>query len=215
MKVGVDGVLLGAWAGCCNPKRILDIGSGCGLIGLMLAQRYPSSEITAVEISRPAYEETKYNFENSRFADRCRAVHTAVQDFKTENRFDLIVSNPPYFEGDHNRGTDRGRARHQSDLSFAELIALVSALLAEDGRSAFIIPFDSEKRFIGIAAEMKLFPQRITRVKGNPDAPVKRSLIQLSDAETETETGLLTVEKSRNVYTEEYIELTKDFYLRM
>jgi tRNA1Val (adenine37-N6)-methyltransferase len=215
MKVGVDGVLLGAWAAAENPKRILDIGSGTGLIALMLAQRFEDAEITAVEINRSAFEESEFNFKNSPFANRMKAVNLPIQEFNDENKFDLIVSNPPYFEPNHDDGTDRSLARQKSELSFEELSESVERFIGPNGNFGLILPYESENNFIQIASKNLLFPKKITRVRGNPQAEVKRSLITFSKTESKIEIDELTIEQSRNVYTEEYIGLTKEFYLKM
>lgn len=215
MKVGVDGVLLGAWAAAENPKRILDIGSGTGLIALMLAQRFEEAEITAVEINRSAFEESQFNFRNNPFANRMKAVNLPVQEFEEENKFDLIVSNPPYFEPNHDDGTDRSLARQKSELSFEELSKSVEKLLDTTGNFGLILPYLSENEFISIASKNMLFPKKITRVRGNPESVIKRSLILFSKTKSEIEFDELTIEKSRNVYTEKYIALTKEFYLKM
>lgn len=215
MKVGVDGVLLGAWSAAENPKRILDIGSGTGLIALMLAQRFETAEITAVEINRSAFEESEFNFRNSPFSDRMKAVNLPIQEFEDENKFDLIVSNPPYFEPNHNDGTDRSLARQKAELSFEELCKSVERLTDTTGNFGLILPYLSEDEFISIASKNQLFPKKITRVKGNPQAEVKRSLILFSGTKSDIEFDELTIEKSRNVYTEEYVGLTKEFYLKM
>jgi len=215
MKVGVDGVLLGAWASAESPKRILDIGSGTGLIALMLAQRFENARITAVEINRSAFEESEFNFNNSPFSDRMKAVNLPIQEFKDENKFELIVSNPPYFKPNHDNGSDRSLARQQTELSFEDLSKSVEKLLVTAGNFGLILPFESENDFIRIASKNLLYPKKITRVRGNPQAEVKRSLMLFSNTKSDTEIDELTIEKSRNVYTEEYIGLTKEFYLKM
>lgn len=215
MKVGVDGVLLGAWAAAENPKRILDIGSGTGLIALMLAQRFEKAEITAVEINRSAFEESEFNFKNSPFANRMKAVNLPIQEFNDENKFDLIVSNPPYFEPNHDDGTDRSLARQKSELRFEELSESVERFIGPNGNFGLILPYESENNFIQIASKDLLFPKKITRVRGNPQAEIKRSLIIFSKTESKIEIDELTIEQSRNVYTDEYIGLTKEFYLKM
>lgn len=215
MKVGVDGVLLGAWASAENPKRILDIGSGTGLIAMMLAQRFEDAEITAVEISRSAFEESEFNFDHSPFADRMKAVNLPIQEFKDENKYDLVVSNPPYFEPNHGNGTDRSLARQKSELNFEDLSKSVERLMGTTGNFGLILPYLSESEFISIASKNLLFPKKITRARGNPESSMKRSLILFSKAKSKVEINELTIEQSRNVYTQEYIGLTKEFYLKM
>lgn len=215
MKIGTDGVLLGAWANAENPKKILDIGTGTGLILLMLAQRFTESELTGIEIDVNAFEESKFNISQSKFHQRCEVFHSSLQKFNSEDWFDLIVSNPPFFELTHKENSSRNTARQQSDLTFKELIFNAEKLLSDDGKFAVIIPFESESYFILLASNFNLYPQKITRVKGNENAAFKRSLILFSRNNSEVEIDELVIEISRNVYTEAYISLTKDFYLKM
>lgn len=215
MKVGTDGVLLGAWAYAENPERILDIGAGTGLIALMLAQRFPHAKLTGIEIDQNAFEEARFNVSTSKFGNRINVLHTSLQEFHSNEKYDLIVSNPPFFELTHKEISARNKARQQSDLTFDELIHYAEKLLSENGSFAVIIPFESENYFIDLASKLHLFPNKITRVKGNEKIRFKRSLILLSRKKSPLESHELTIEISRNVYTEEYISLTKAFYLKM
>lgn len=215
MKVGTDGVLLGAWANSENPQKILDIGTGTGLILLMLAQRFPEAKSTGIEIDENAFEEAKFNVSESIFKERCEVVHSSLQEFNSEEKFDLILSNPPFFELTHKENSSRNKARQQSDLTFQELIFHSEKLLSKNGKFAVIIPFESETYFVELAFELNLFPQKITRVKGNKNADFKRSLLCFSRTNSKPEKDELTIEISRNVYTENYISLTRDFYLKM
>lgn len=228
MKVGTDGVLLGAWT-CLEhrPNSILDIGAGTGLISLMLAQRSVSETIDAIEIDTKAYEQCVENFEASSWADRLFCYHAGWDEFVTEmeHRYDLIVSNPPYFsppsgempkaEGENSMDESRKAARFYDALPFGELLEGVSKLLSNDGFFSIIIPFKEEDRFVQLAATYNLFPKRITRVKGKPSSEIKRSLLELSFRKTDVFHGELTLELERHQYTEAYIDLTKDFYLKM
>lgn len=215
MKVGTDGVLLGAWAHVENPGNILDIGTGTGLIALMLAQRFPHAKLTGIEIDQNAFEEARFNVSTSKFRNRINVLHTSLQEFHSNEKYDLIVSNPPFFELTHKEISARNKARQQSDLTFEEMINYAEKLLSENGSFAVIIPFKSEIYFIDLASEFYLFPYKITRVKGNENLPFKRSLMLFSRNQSIVQTGELTIEISRNVYTEEYISLTKAFYLKM
>jgi len=218
MKIGTDGVLLGAWAnqaGGENPMKILDIGTGTGLILLMLAQRFPEAELTGIEIDKDSFGEARLNVSQSKFQQRISVLHSSLQNFLSDKKFDLIVSNPPFFELTHKEDSPRNTARQQSDLTFEELIFHSKRLLAEKGKLSVIIPYESEMNFITIASKHKLFPEKIMRIKGNETTPVKRSLLLFSRNKPIPETSELTIEISRNVYTEEYVGLTKDFYLKM
>lgn len=225
MKVGTDGVLLGAWASLGNdPQTILDIGAGTGLIALMLAQRSDTEQIDAIEIDEEAYEQCVDNFENSQWSDRLFCYHASLDEFveEMEDTFDLIISNPPFFSPPLNSPkreriiTDsRGKARFYDSLPFENLVNDVAQLLSEDGQFAVIIPFGEEEKFLRLTENVKLFPNRITRVKGTPTSETKRSLMQFSFHKTPVIEKELIIEISRHEYTDEYKELVKDFYLKM
>ncbi len=219
MKVGTDGVLLGAWTELSeNLNAILDIGSGTGLIALMLAQRSDAETIDAVELNENAYLQTVDNFEDSNWADRLFCYHTSLQEFVDEidDKYDLIISNPPFYTSTYkNLPNNRAMARHAKSLTFEELLQGTSELLSDTGTCAFIIPFEEETNFIKIANQNKLFPNRITRVKGNENSAIKRSLLQFSKTKTEIEIDELIIEIIRHKYTNAYKNLVKDFYLKM
>ncbi|MEN9981286.1 MAG: hypothetical protein RL542_1073 [Bacteroidota bacterium] len=220
MKIGTDGVLLGAWAPVeQNPFSILDIGTGTGIIALMLAQRSPAQQIDALEIDEQAYEQATDNFENSPWNDRLFCFHAGLDEFmeEPEDEYDLIVSNPPFYAEDYKTNNDqRDLARFQDALPFEDLIEAADLLLSENGILAVIIPFKEEDRFLAIAKEFELYPTKITRVKGTPTAEIKRSLLALSRNKTTLfSIDELTIEIGRHEYTPEYIALTQDFYSKM
>jgi len=223
MKVGTDGVLLAAWCSLDHfPDAILDIGSGTGLISLMLAQRCDAMTIDAVEVDEQAYEQTVENFEQSDWGNRLFCYHSSFQDFaeemeEDEEQYDLIVSNPPFYTDEfETEDVARNKARFTSSLSFNELIEGANHLLSPAGRFAIIIPYKEEQTFISLASESKWFLHRVCRVKGTPTSEVKRSLLEFSFEQKElVEEEELIIEISRHKYTEAYKELTRDFYLRM
>lgn len=219
MKVGTDGVLLGAWA-TIKPEyfSVLDIGAGTGLIALMLAQKSNAEVIDAIELNDEAYEQTVDNFEKSNWGDRLFCYHASLQEFADEmdEEYDLIISNPPFYTSTYkNISEERAMARHTESLSYNELLKCTSKLLAEHGSCAFIIPFLEEENFINIAKDYKLYPIRITRVKGTENTAVKRSLLQFSFVASEIEISELIIEIERHKYTQDYIDLVKDYYLKM
>ncbi len=220
MKVGTDGVLLGAWCPIDNhPFSILDIGAGTGILSLMLAQRSNAEQIDAIEIDEYAYEQCVGNFEDSPWSDRLFCFHAGLDEFmdEPEDQYDLIISNPPFYSEDYKtESQQRDLARFQDAMPFEDLVEAAHLLLSENGVFAVIIPFHEEKRFIALARDFDLFPFKITRVKGTPTTDIKRSLLAFSFTQKEPiEQNELIIETARHQYTEEYIALTKDFYLKM
>lgn len=219
MKVGTDGVLLGAWVKISpNTESILDIGTGTGLIALQMAQRSNAETIDAIEIENKAFEQAVENFENSSWADRLYCYHASLLEFKEEmeEQYDLIISNPPYFNDTFKElNKERALARHTHQLSYKELLEATDKLLPTSGSCAFIIPFKEESDFLTLAALHKLYPIRITRVRGTEQSDIKRSLLQLSRHSAKVVPNELIIEKSRHVYTDAYRSLVKDFYLNM
>jgi tRNA1Val (adenine37-N6)-methyltransferase len=222
MKVGTDGVLLGAWCTVDTyPDSILDIGAGTGVIALMLAQRSDAMTIDAVEVDADGYEQTVENFEKSDWGDRLYCYNATFQEFADEiaaeeERYDLIVSNPPFYTDEYETNNEaRNKARFTTSLSFEELNLGVSKILSLLGKYVVIIPFKEEDSFINLAKQHNLFLNRVCRVQGNKLSEIKRSLLEFSFSKTEIKTEHLIIENARHQYTKEYIELTKDFYLKM
>ncbi len=220
MKIGTDGVLLGAWTSLqSKPAQILDIGAGTGIIALQLAQRSQAQLIDAVEIDNDAYEQCVNNFENSPWNDRLFCYHASLREFTQEmdeESYDLIVSNPPFYPEQY-KPQDNARevARFQEALPFEELLQCIARLLHKKGSFSTIVPFREEEKFIQIAAQYQLFVNRKCHVKGNPKAEIKRSLLQFSFQNKLPQTETLIIEKERHQYTEEYKNLVKEFYLKM
>lgn len=219
MKIGTDSVLLGGWVSTKNSTfSILDIGAGTGILSLMLAQRSHAEIIDAIEIDDSAYEQCVDNFEQSPWADRLFCYHASLDEFvdEIEDKYDLIISNPPFYSEDYKTDSQkRNKARFQDALPFNHLIESVSKLLTANGKFAVIIPFKETSNFITIANRFKLFPNKILQVQGRSNTEIKRSLIEFSFKESELEIESLIIEIDRHQYTEDYINLTKDFYLKM
>ncbi len=236
MKVGTDGVLLGAWCALESKVEsqksisILDVGTGSGLIALMLAQRFGDAQIVGIDIDEQAVAQAQANFEVSPWSERLRAECSEVQKFRSSetrkvgssDRFDLIVSNPPYFNNSlKNPNAARSTARHTDTLRYEELIAAAYALLKEDGRFAVILPIESEEEFCYLATQQGFFLERVCRVKGNARKPFKRVMLEfgyegqrIKDERQKTiETEELVLEDTPNVRSEAYKALTKEFYL--
>lgn len=216
MKVGVDGTLLGAWADCSRAATILDAGTGCGLIALMLAQRFPSAQISAVEIDSDACEEAEENFTVSPWRDRLSIINADLTTSEGFGRFDHIVSNPPFFtSGVDKADTARIVARHCLGFSPTWLLKNCRKLLTPDGALSMIFPADSLDSLIEIANSTDMHLRRITKVKGHADAPVKRVLAEFACNSCEiAETELLILENSPGKPTEAYRSLCSEFYLR-
>ncbi|NCO63375.1 MAG: methyltransferase [Flavobacteriales bacterium] len=219
MKIGTDAVLLGAWTSLKNnPFSVLDIGAGTGVLSLMLAQRSKAQLIDAIEIDDSAYEQCVNNFENSPWSDRLFCYHASLDEFanEIEQQYDLIISNPPFYSEDYKTTNEqRDLARFSEALPFDHLLESISKLLSEDGVFSVIIPFKEETKFITLALEFKLFPNRMLHVKGNPLSDIKRSLLEFSFTKSNIKIDTLIIETERHQYTQNYIDLTKDFYLKM
>jgi tRNA1Val (adenine37-N6)-methyltransferase len=216
MKVGTDGVLLGAWADCRNCSHILDIGTGTGLIALILAQRNETAGITAVEIEAAAFNQAVENVADSPWPGRIEVVHC---DFRSWNPaadpgFDLIVCNPPFFTRSLKApDNQRSTARHDDELPLSILIPKAARLLAQTGRLALILPVGRAQDAITLANENELHLYRRTDVKGNIHAHVKRVLLEWGYSDRPVETSGLAIESTaRGIYTDQYRGLTGEFY---
>jgi tRNA1Val (adenine37-N6)-methyltransferase len=216
MKVGTDGVLLGAWADCNQAKTILDIGTGTGLIALMLAQR-SNALIDAVEINTPAAKEARSNFNNSKWYKRLNIFNDTFQHFALTQtaQYDLIVSNPPYFtQSKKAQNAERTLARHNDELSIVDLLTGANNLLSQQGLLCFIIPADNYEEYLSQALLNKLFCSKKLWIKPTPEIQEKRVLLEFSHLKSECEEQTLIIEQyGRHKYSEEYKHLTKDFYL--
>ena len=224
MKIGTDGVLLGAWTPLINnPFNVLDIGAGTGILSLMLAQRSNAAPnnvgiIDAIEIDEDAYEQCVENFEASPWGDKLFCFHAGLDEFvdEPEDEYDLIISNPPFYTDDYKSdNSSRDLARFEDALPFEELIEAAALLLSDNGIFSVIIPYKEEERFVAMCKILDLFPLKITRVKGTPTSEIKRSLLAFCRMEQTPLIDELVIEISRHNYTPEYIELTKEFYLKM
>ena len=219
MKVGTDGVLLGAWTSIKhNPESILDIGTGTGVIALQLAQRSNAEIVDAIEIDDNAFEQAVENFENSPWGDRLFCYHASLEEFANEidDNYDLIISNPPFYnDAFQSKDKARNTARFTDSLPFDILIKSVSKLLSKTGVFTVIIPYKEEENFINLAKVHKLFVNNICHVKGMPTSEIKRSLLEFSFTANKVIIEDLIIETARHQYTNTYIEFVKDFYLKM
>jgi len=215
-KVGTDGVLLGACANISGVKRILDIGSGTGLIAIMLAQR-SDAEIVAIEPDHESFIQTCHNVTLSKWSSRIKVEHTDLRNYNPgEEKFDLIVANPPYFS-DSLKCPDprKTAARHNDSLTSDEILKSVSNLMKEEGRLQLIMPYVEGNVFIAEANSYNLFCNNILKIRPLPTSEVRRLILTFSRQRLKSKEEFLTIEHgNRHEFTEEYINLTKDFYLK-
>ena len=213
MKVGTDGVLLGAWVEIGDAQQILDIGTGTGLIALMLAQKSIAS-IDAIDIDRPSFEQATQNARISPWSDRVRVIHSSLQDFKPGYRYDLIVSNPPYFIDSYAApGEARNLARSASaSLSYDELLKGVVRLLSNTGRFSVILPHKEGQIFRDKAEQNGLFCNKLLNIKTGREKPYKRVMMEFSRREEELHETELVLHFDERNFTDEYKSLTRDYY---
>ncbi len=218
MKVGTDGVLLGAWASVDHGIHILDVGTGSGLIALMLAQRNMNAEVTAIDIDQNAFLQARDNVNASPYMKRINVINTSFQQFALHppRLFDLIVSNPPFFSRSL-LPPDAGRAhaRHSVSLSLDDLLHGADRCLSPEGRLALILPADRLPELLQMSESRSFCLRRLTRVVPAPGKPVRRVLVELSRSEGMLEETQLLIEESRHHYTPEFAALVRDFYLNL
>ncbi|HFK5545770.1 TPA: tRNA1(Val) (adenine(37)-N6)-methyltransferase [Elizabethkingia anophelis] len=208
-RVGTDGVVLGALCNGEGAVRALEVGCGTGLISLMLAQRFSSAVFDALDINTKAVEIAGQNFSNSPFANRLNVVEINYNDFESVEKYDLIVSNPPYFESDSSKDLI---ARHQVLLSFQQLIYKSARLISDTGILSVIIPCDDAENFITIAEDNNLYLIRKIDIYGIKGGKLKRNILEFSRKLSELVLEELVLEKEKRIYSDEYRELTKDFH---
>lgn len=215
MKVGTDGVLVGAWADVSDARRVLDVGCGCGLIALMIAQRSPEAEIVALDIDHDSVAQAEINFNNSPWTSRFR-LHCVDYKAFNDSPFDLIVSNPPFFtNGVLPPEASRSLARHDESLPLEQFVAHSSTLLSYDGRLVFITPVEARNIVIEAAAFNGLAVNRLTTVIPVSGRPPKRLLWELRPRQAvvgTTETTLV-MENAPGRFSESYVDLVSPFYL--
>ena len=217
MKVGTDGTLLGAWAlASAGPCRVLDVGTGTGLIALMMAQRYPEAQVVAIDIDEKAVFQAQENVSASPFADRIQVLEADVQTFEDSEKFDSIVCNPPFFEDSLVcPDPQRTEARHTVSLGYRQLMDSVFRLLKDDGRFSVIIPSDCRSRLESEAHLRGFFISRLCSVQTTPKKAPKRYLIEFTKHpvnEIDITHGVL--ESSPQIRSDWYRELTQEFYIK-
>lgn len=216
MKVGTDAMLLGSFAGYDSPESILDVGTGTGVISLMLAQRFTQSRVLAVELEEGAYEEACRNFTNSPFYDRVSCERADFIQFDSGDKFDLIVSNPPFFvDSLLSDNLARNRARHTSSLPPKLFMKKSVGLLTNDGMVEVIIPFDLVEVWQDASREVGLSISRVIEIKGKPSSKPNRAILTFKKIGEVLERKTFTVRDQNGKYTNEYISLTSAFHDRV
>jgi len=215
MKVGTDGVLLGAYTDCDDARRILDIGTGTGLLCLMLAQK-SSAVIHGIDINAEAVEVAKFNAEQSRWSERIEIFHSSVQDFEPDEKYDLIVSNPPFYTTDI-VAPEKGRAiaRHDLTLNIKDLAMAVSRFLSAEGRCFVIYPTEQCLQFENEVAKVGLYALKRLYISSRSDTPPIRTIVEVGRKRSEPINDSLYIEnETRHDFSERYRQLTKDYYLK-
>lgn len=216
MKVGTDGILLGAWCEVSEAKCVLDVGTGCGLIALMVAQRNNHCNIDGIDIDEDAIEEARFNFSQSPWSDRLKAFMDDFNHHIFENKYDLIVSNPPFFtDGIVSPHEKRRKARHMTELSIEQLIVKSVSLLSDSGRLCFITPANIEDYVMKCCSSISVFISKKVAVSTKIDAIPKRYLWEISKKSTVAISSNISIYNEDNNYTDQFTNLCKDFYLKI
>jgi tRNA1Val (adenine37-N6)-methyltransferase len=214
-KVGTDGVLFGAYADLNGVTNILDIGSGTGLLSIMLAQRCEAM-ITAIEPDHDSFIQSCENVNLVKWQKRIKIVNSDLQNFNSDNeRFDLIVTNPPYF-CDSLKSPDprKSAARHNDSLTTVEILTGVKRLLKDDGRLQLILPYVEGNVFIADASRYGFYCNNILKIRPLPESEIRRLILTFTRTKKIPVEKFLTIEHGRHQFTDDYINLTKDFYLK-
>ncbi len=228
MKVNTDGVLLGAWAEVSEAKRIFDIGTGTGVIALMLAQKNSQAVIDAIDIDKGAYTQAKENFEQSPWSNRLTAIHTTLQKLAVgfpspsgegargaDEVYDIIISNPPYFVDDFKTDNhQKNIAKHSTALTYHELLNGINRLLSAKGKAFLVIPVFNLQLIETIAVGENLYITKLTEVTAVAGKNPYLALVELRREKAEYIKASLVIQDAQGNFTEGYKQLTKDFYLK-
>ena len=214
MKIGTDSILLGAWADLSDKKKGIDIGSGTGIISIMLCQRNEILEIDSIEVSEKAVLDAKKNIKNCKWNERINLIHKDLRLFSTENKYDVIISNPPYFQKSLKpKDLDRLKARHEVSLNYKDVLNFSEKHLLKNGTINLILPIDQKQELIEYAEKFGLSVNKECIVFPKPNKNPHRLLIELSKTKKTFESQSLTIENDgRHNYTDNYKKLTREFY---
>lgn len=210
-RVGTDGVLLGALCKVENAQRILEVGTGTGLISLMLAQRNANAKITALDLNEDSVKLAQENFKNSPFSERLQVFHQDFKTFTSQKEYDFVVCNTPFFE--ENNSVKDILARQQVELTFRNLIEKASKILSSEGIFSVIIPSESATEFENLAQDFDLHLVRKINIFGIENGALKRNVLEFSKKKSPLEILDFTIEKSPRKYSDQYLELTKEFHV--
>jgi tRNA1Val (adenine37-N6)-methyltransferase len=218
MKVGTDGVLLGAWASVPGPQsRILDVGCGTGLIALMLAQRTKYVAVDALEIDPASARQALENFQNSPWKERIQCIQSSFQDYASQckSQYDLIICNPPFFsDSSKTPFKEKNLARHDDSLSLEDIFRGSLSLMKKTAIISLIMPYQKEAQAMDLITEHKLYCNRLTRVIPAPGKPIKRVLMEFSNMPGKAIEDDLTIEtETRHTYSDKFKNLVNEFYL--
>jgi tRNA1Val (adenine37-N6)-methyltransferase len=215
MKVNTDGVLLGAWAETTEAKYILDLGTGTGVIALMMAQKSNQAVIDAIDIDHDAFVQAKANFEQSKWSNRLTAFHSSLQDFSAGKKYDLIISNPPYFVDNFKTENEKKNiAKHSTALTYEELIAGINLLLSEAGKGFLVVPIFNTSLLQFLTERENLFVTKQTDVIAVDGKKPYLAMLRLERQKKNVSKSVITIKNKASEFTTDYINLTKEFYLK-
>jgi len=216
LKLGTDAFILGAFTSAVSPCNILDIGTGCGILALMLAQKYPTAKIDAIDIDEGAVKDAQENFRTSKWNNNLNALKISIQDYASlcKKKYDIIISNPPFFSDSIlSTNESKNNARHTITLNAKELIKNSSSLLNKKGKLAIIIPYSNKDEYIGNALNNELFLIEELKILPFQTKVANRVILVFSKTSNNIKQQELIIRKDNKEYTSDYIQLTKDFYL--
>jgi tRNA1Val (adenine37-N6)-methyltransferase len=214
MKVSTDACILGAYTDVRKCERILDIGTGTGLLAMMLTQRNQTAILDAVEIEESAYNQAVGNIDDSVFREKINVFHSTIQQFQTDNLYDLIISNPPFYQNHlQSNKSQKNLAHHTISLSFEDLMASVNKFLQPNGTFVVLLPMYETSCLIEIAIQFQLFPQKQLQIRHRQNSKILRIITTFGYSEKQTLLEELIIKNPDETYTEEFRELLKEFYL--